>query len=126
LYPDEQLACLYDTTSPVVIDVINSQKFYPLRALKWKLGQEIIGSLGNTIYINLIQDKTDWPTIMFESGFSESLGHLRNDAKWWLANSQGEVKIAVIIAIQPADKKLHIEKWELVLPHEATPVTQLT
>jgi hypothetical protein len=72
------------------------------------------------------KDGTDWPTIMIESGFSESLRHLRNDAKWWLTNSQGEVKIVVIISIQPVDKKLHLETWELTLPHEGRPVTRST
>jgi hypothetical protein len=55
----------------------------------------------------------DWPTIVFESGLSESLRRLRSDAKWWLENSGGDVKIVVLISIKPADKRLQIEKWEL-------------
>jgi hypothetical protein len=31
---------------------------------------------------------TDWPMIVLDSGLSESLQHLRRDAKWWLANSE--------------------------------------
>lgn len=47
LCPDEQLASTYDTTSPIIIEVACSQKFYGARGLKWKLSQEIIDSRGN-------------------------------------------------------------------------------
>jgi hypothetical protein len=59
------------------------------------------------------ENETDWPTIVFESGLSESLRRLRSDARWWLKNSGGDVKIVVLISIKPADKRLQIEKWEL-------------
>jgi hypothetical protein len=53
-----------------------------------------------------------WPTIVFESGLSETLHRLRCDANWWLETSKGEVKIVIIISIKPAQTKLHIERWE--------------
>jgi hypothetical protein len=71
------------------------------------------------------KNKTDWPTIVFESGLSESLQRLRCDASWWLENSKGEVKIVVIISIKPGDKRLEIEKWELALIDEGRRVTRL-
>lgn len=64
--------------------------------------------------------KKDWPTIVFESGLSESLGRLRTDAKWWLIESGGQVKIAVLISIRPALSTLCIEKWELCLAEQPT------
>ena len=57
-------------------------------------------------------DETDWPTIVFEAGLSESLRHLRSDAKWWLVNSGGEVKIVIIISLKRGQSMLRIEKWE--------------
>lgn len=33
--------------------------------------------------------KTDWPTLVIESGLPESLLRLRYDARWWLTNSEG-------------------------------------
>ncbi|KAL0640248.1 hypothetical protein Q9L58_000526 [Maublancomyces gigas] len=42
---------------------------------------------------------TDWPTLVFESGLSEFLSRLRTDAKWWLTNSSGQVKIVILIDI---------------------------
>ena len=56
---------------------------------------------------------TDWPTLVFEIGFSESLRELRFDAEWWLKESGGRVKIAIIISIKGAPSTIHIEKWEL-------------
>ena len=53
----------------------------------------------------------DWPTIVFESGLSESLTKLRNDAKWWLTNSQGDVRIVLIVSVKPGNKTLRVEKW---------------
>ena len=57
--------------------------------------------------------ENDWPTIVFESGLSETLNRLRVDARWWLSNSRGDVKIGVIFSIQKASKTILIEKWEL-------------
>ena len=57
--------------------------------------------------------KTDWPTIVFEAGLSESLRRLRLDAKWWLTGSGGDVKTVIIISVKPVQSILHIEKWEL-------------
>jgi hypothetical protein len=58
-------------------------------------------------------NKTDWPTIVFESGLSESLRQLRVDVDWWFRKSSGAVKIVVIISIKRAPQTLQIEKWEL-------------
>ncbi|KAF2194373.1 hypothetical protein K469DRAFT_651654 [Zopfia rhizophila CBS 207.26] len=55
--------------------------------------------------------KADWPTIVFESGLSETLTRLRHDARWWLTNSRGDVKIVIIISITPAQTMLRVEKW---------------
>jgi hypothetical protein len=68
--------------------------------------------------------KTDWPTFVIEAGYSETLQHLRSSASWWLGNSQGEVKFAIIILVQQAQKILHIEKWELALSSQERPATR--
>jgi hypothetical protein len=64
---------------------------------------------------SLRPNDADWPTIVFESGKSESLRRLRFDASWWLTESGGDVKIVIIISIQRtqnAQSRLQIEKWE--------------
>ena len=54
----------------------------------------------------------DWPTIVLEAGVSESLRQLRNDAKWWLSNSGGQVQIVLIFSVQEELRTIQIEKWE--------------
>ena len=54
----------------------------------------------------------DWPTLVFEVGVSETLRKLRNDAQWWLANSQGRVRIVLLFKINRVARTIHIEKWE--------------
>lgn len=56
-----------------------------------------------------------WPTLIFEIGVSESLPHLRNDARWWLTNSNGDVRIVVIVTASKKTERFNIEKWQLQL-----------
>jgi hypothetical protein len=56
--------------------------------------------------------EADWPTIVIESGWSESLTKLRRDAHIWLENSGGDVKIVLLISIGRRARKIIIEKWE--------------
>lgn len=69
---------------------------------------------------------TDWPTLVFESGLSESLRHLRTDAKWWLTNSSGQVKIVILIDIDSYTQKLHIEQWGMLPLPASRPSTRAT
>ncbi|PUU78343.1 hypothetical protein B9Z19DRAFT_1025468 [Tuber borchii] len=55
----------------------------------------------------------DWPTLVIECGVSESLARLQVDAQWWLENSAGDVKTAIVIAVSKAERRVHLEKWEL-------------
>jgi hypothetical protein len=56
--------------------------------------------------------KTDWPTIVLESGWSESLTRLRRDARLWLEESRGDVKIVLLFSIGRTARTMIIEKWE--------------
>jgi hypothetical protein len=56
--------------------------------------------------------KADWPTIVLESGWSESLTKLRQDAHRWLENSRGDVKIVLLFSIGRTARTMIIEKWE--------------
>jgi hypothetical protein len=78
----------------------------------------------DSAYRPLSRTDADWPTFVIESGYSETLQHLRSCASWWLGNSQGEVKFAIIISVQQVQKILHIEKWELALPSQERPATR--
>jgi hypothetical protein len=54
----------------------------------------------------------DWPTIVLESGWSESLTRLRQDAHIWFENSGGDVKIVLLFSIGRTARTMIIEKWE--------------
>jgi hypothetical protein len=65
--------------------------------------------------------ETDWPTIVIGSGWFESLTRLREDARHWLENSGGDVKIVLLISIvrqartagtAGTARTMIIEKWE--------------
>jgi hypothetical protein len=58
--------------------------------------------------------EADWPTIVIEAGWSESLRKLRLDAGFWLEDSGGDVKIVLLISIgrRRGTKRMIIEKWE--------------
>lgn len=56
-----------------------------------------------------------WPTLVIESGMTESLERLRQDARWWFRNSHSDVKYVLIISIQTGENRvIQLEKWEMV------------
>src|SRR5205807_7946171 len=57
---------------------------------------------------------TDWPTVVVECGVSESYSHLVNDSHWWLENSQGHVKVVVLLKVSVAMTRIRLEQWEMV------------
>ncbi|KAN0070736.1 hypothetical protein V8E54_010901 [Elaphomyces granulatus] len=72
---------------------------------------------GDTCYVPLYTRRpSGWPTLVLEVGVSESLPRLRNDASWWLSNSDGEVKVVLLIEVDKDHKRLNIETWEIVSP----------
>lgn len=64
-----------------------------------------------------------WPTLVFETGVSESLSRRRRDAAWWFANSEGQVRIVLVMTVQKSHQKLLIEKWQLAQPNSPSPLT---
>lgn len=60
--------------------------------------------------------RDDWPTLVIECGVSEGLPRLRIDAKWWLMDSSGGVRIVIVISFNPTAEEFFLEKWQLGLP----------
>nr|XP_001389465.2 hypothetical protein ANI_1_2980014 [Aspergillus niger CBS 513.88] len=56
----------------------------------------------------------EWPTLVIETGVSESLAKLRRDATWWFQNSSGDTRIVLLLSIDSGSRTLRIEKWQLV------------
>ncbi|KAJ5101227.1 hypothetical protein NUU61_003449 [Penicillium alfredii] len=58
--------------------------------------------------------RTDkWPSIAIEVGYAESKGKLRNDLRWWLSQSSGEVKAAISISTHKSKREIVIEIWAM-------------
>ena len=55
----------------------------------------------------------DFPTIVIEVGFSETLRKLRSDARLWFSMSNNEVQIVILIAVRAANNQIIFEKWAL-------------
>ncbi|CAG8016442.1 unnamed protein product [Penicillium nalgiovense] len=65
-----------------------------------------------------------WPTLTIETGLSESLSQLRQDALWWLSNSSGEVRIVLVISISKRKDRVFTEIWQLAPPNSPRPLTR--
>ncbi|KAE8423842.1 hypothetical protein BDV36DRAFT_289939 [Aspergillus pseudocaelatus] len=62
------------------------------------------------------------PTLIIETGVSESLPKLQEDAKWWFNNSSGRIRIVILISLKRA--KMLFQKWQLVPPNAPTLITR--
>ncbi|PGH29991.1 hypothetical protein GX50_07238 [[Emmonsia] crescens] len=52
-----------------------------------------------------------WPSLVLEVGYSESASKLRNDASWWLTESQGDVRVMITLKIF-RNHRVHLEMWQ--------------
>ncbi|GIC89078.1 uncharacterized protein Aud_005480 [Aspergillus udagawae] len=67
------------------------------------------------------RDREAWPTLVIEAGVAASLPRLREEARWWLRNSQGEVRIVLVLGIHRPRRTLIMEKWG---QQDRTPINQ--
>lgn len=54
-----------------------------------------------------------WPAVVLEVAVSENYSKLLSDARFWLYESQGDVKIVLALAVNRESPGVIIEKWEL-------------
>src|SRR5205807_9959366 len=62
--------------------------------------------------------ENSWPTIVLESGYSQTLQSLRSKMRWWFSASDHEVKIVLLVKFFHNRTPPHIllEKWTEVSP----------
>lgn len=60
--------------------------------------------------------KDDWPTLVIEAGYSESLNQLRADMTWWFTTSNHDVKIVLLAKFDHRQREILLEKWEEETP----------
>ncbi|KAL1891703.1 hypothetical protein Sste5346_007452 [Sporothrix stenoceras] len=62
-----------------------------------------------------------WPTLVIETGFTQSADILRIKARWWFNASVGRVKTVLLVKFNVEDATIILEKWaktpELTLQH---------
>ncbi|KAE8415711.1 hypothetical protein BDV36DRAFT_220486 [Aspergillus pseudocaelatus] len=84
-------------------------------------------SLGSTLYVGPTASKkegdsaftnsvlrpleSDWPALVIEAGVSESMPRLRQDAQWWISNSEGKVHIVLLIKVTRNARSMVFEKY---------------
>ena len=68
----------------------------------------------------------EWPTLVIETGVSESLPKLREDALWWFQNSNGDVRIVLLLSINKNQRTALLEKWQLAPTNTPQPMTRIT
>lgn len=64
--------------------------------------------------VNVSEDRQGnyWPTLVIEVGFSQCHGRLDQDAKWWLQQSEGHVRMVLTVSIERQGcEGIKIEKW---------------
>ncbi|KAK3356970.1 hypothetical protein B0T25DRAFT_589382 [Lasiosphaeria hispida] len=54
----------------------------------------------------------NWPTLVMESGHSETLPELHKDMRWWFQASNHEVKIVILVNFDDQQHHILLEKWE--------------
>lgn len=56
----------------------------------------------------------DWPTVVIETGWSESKAKLARDASWWLKSGAGEVKNVLTLSVSQTRREIVMEIWDVV------------
>jgi hypothetical protein len=54
-----------------------------------------------------------WPTVVLEVGVPQGKSKLEEDARFWLEESEGEVKICLAISVDRRIPEIVIEKWKV-------------
>ncbi|RHZ48886.1 uncharacterized protein CDV56_105109 [Aspergillus thermomutatus] len=54
-----------------------------------------------------------WPTVMLEVGVSQRKSKLEEDARFWLEESEGDVKISLAISVNRRIPEIVLEKWKV-------------
>ncbi|KGO67991.1 hypothetical protein PITC_028930 [Penicillium italicum] len=67
-------------------------------------------------------ENAGYPSLVVETGVSESLGRLRQDARKWFADSGGDVRI--VILIHASENVVSFEKWQLAPSTAPRPLTK--
>ena len=61
---------------------------------------------------NARPSRTDWPSVVVECEVFETAQRLTVDGMWWIDNSRGQVKLALLLFVNVKAKAIRIETWK--------------
>ncbi|CAG8888251.1 unnamed protein product [Penicillium egyptiacum] len=67
-------------------------------------------------------ENAGYPSLVIETGVSESLGRLRQNARKWFADSEGDVRIVILIHVK--DNIVSFGQWQLAPSTAPRPLTK--
>lgn len=53
----------------------------------------------------------DWPTLVIEAGYSQTLDDMRRVMRWWFGASNHQVKIVLLAKFDRGARSIILEKW---------------
>ncbi|CAK7232859.1 hypothetical protein SCUCBS95973_008400 [Sporothrix curviconia] len=53
----------------------------------------------------------DWPTLVIESGYTQTIQSLRAKARWWFAASGHRIKVVLLVKMHLSQSSVQVEKW---------------
>ncbi|KAJ5120899.1 uncharacterized protein N7515_010287 [Penicillium bovifimosum] len=90
-----------------------------IRIIPSKAHERVTQSFSAQLIRNNPSDDDDWPSLVIETGLSESEAQLRNDAHWWFSNSGYQVKLVLLIHIQRSPQRRVVLKLYSLRPTTA-------
>ncbi len=70
------------------------------------------------------RDLGDWPTLVVEGGYTQTMASLRAKMRWWFAASDHKVKVVILVKMGTPEAAIHIEKWAETIQRPGGPVTR--
>ncbi|CUS12713.1 unnamed protein product [Tuber aestivum] len=65
-----------------------------------------------------------WPTLIFETGVSEALGRLQQDARWWFEQSNHSVHAVIVSHVLCDERIIDLEIWRMQPIQHPRPATR--
>lgn len=62
--------------------------------------------------------------LVIETGVTESLPKLEEDVQWWFQNSNGDVRIVLVLSINKSQRTALLQKWQLAPVNTPQPMTR--
>ena len=102
--------CFISFSSCTIVMFYFSLNFF----LACNLHTKILWMLACALRMLVTRKPNDFPSFVIEMAFTESAAKLACDAKWWLPNPGGKVKMVRTILITENPWKLELQCWEMV------------